>query len=175
MSSTPEDFKEIVDKSKCVLAMAARGWAMAATPLYLSDNERRVGAGSSVRIQRKDGSYYDLDTFLAQEAIGRARDQVGQFSIFMADLVGAEIAMLYDIANDNGLRDKGKPEMEFLRHIRNAVSHGNKFKFENDEPRRPAKFRQFEITKGLDGTVCVLGFLGLGDVLDLIDAVRALV
>ena len=30
------------------------------------------------------------------------------------------------------------PEFEFFRHVRNAVSHGNRFYFSSKEPRRPA-------------------------------------
>lgn len=45
------------------------------------------------------------------------------------------------------------PICEFLRHCRNAAAHGGKFNLEEyDEPRRPAHWRETEITEGLEGT-----------------------
>ena len=43
------------------------------------------------------------------------------------------------------------PEFEVFRHIRNAASHGNRFNFRHDEPRRPASWSTFTIDHGRKG------------------------
>lgn len=57
---------------------------------------------------------------------------------------------------------------EFFRHIRNAASHSNKFTFLGDEPVRPAKWRNIEITKELQGTQCFGKFIDCADLISLI-------
>jgi hypothetical protein len=44
------------------------------------------------------------------------------------------------------------PMWEFLRHCRNAAAHNGKFHFLGLEPSRPAKWRNLEITKSMEGT-----------------------
>jgi hypothetical protein len=44
------------------------------------------------------------------------------------------------------------PVFEVFRHLRNAASHGNKFNFRKDEPRRPASWGAFVIDDKLRGT-----------------------
>jgi hypothetical protein len=73
----------------------------------------------------------------------------------------------YQILIDNNLHTNKLPEIEFLRHLRNAASHGGKFKLEKDEPRKPANWRKIEITKALQGKE-LLGFISPGDVILLI-------
>ena len=46
---------------------------------------------------------------------------------------------------------KSHPEIEFLRHSRNAASHGGKWSFKNGEPRRTAEWRGVRITDELEG------------------------
>ncbi len=66
------------------------------------------------------------------------------------------------------------PELEFVRHLRNAAGHGNTFNLLNGEPRRPATFSSFKITADQHGLENVLfDFIGPGDVLDLLSNVEA--
>jgi len=57
------------------------------------------------------------------------------------------------------------PVYEVLRHVRNAAAHGNTWWFSDREPRRPAKWRNFEIdpqkgdTNLLQGKPCFNGSL----------------
>jgi hypothetical protein len=44
------------------------------------------------------------------------------------------------------------PEFEVFRHLRNAASHGNRFNFRKDEPKRPALWGAFVIDDKLKGT-----------------------
>lgn len=67
------------------------------------------------------------------------------------------------------------PPFEFLRHVRNASSHGNRFSFATHEPARPAVWRtaSFDHTaKGaanpLQGKKCFGEVLGNADIIDLL-------
>lgn len=82
--------------------------------------------------------------------------------------------------------DKG-PDLEFVRHLRNGVAHGNQFSLRRGEPKRPAHFtgpdqrlmpdgttpspgqaHTFEITRGLQGQPVLFDYVGPGDVYDLL-------
>ncbi len=64
-----------------------------------------------------------------------------------------------------------RPEVEFLRHARNASAHGNVFTLRRGEPVKPATWREKEITQQLSGQVLLYRFLKPGDVLQLVDDV----
>lgn len=68
-----------------------------------------------------------------------------------------------------------RPEVQFLRHARNASGHGNVFNLLAGEPRKPAVWRGIEITSELNGAPFLYQFLKAGDVLRLIDDVFQLV
>lgn len=84
--------------------------------------------------------------------------------------------MLIDVGDAcarNGYFDT-TPELEFVRHLRNAAGHGNTFNLINGAPRRPAVFSSFTVTGQLHGMENVLfDFIGPGDVLDLLSNVEA--
>ena len=65
------------------------------------------------------------------------------------------------------------PELEFFRHLRNGLSHGNKFYFREGEPKRPARFKTFEITRCLQGQEVAFSFINTGDFFDLFDYLKA--
>ena len=100
-------------------------------------------------------------------------------------LAGALLA-LGDRLDDEDYFDRG-PELEFVRHLRNGIAHGNKFHFLHGEPLRPAHFtgpeRRLlpgggetqpgnvitrEITAALEGEPVLFDFIGAGDVCDLL-------
>jgi hypothetical protein len=69
------------------------------------------------------------------------------------------------------------PELEFLRHIRNAIAHGNRFNIKT-ELKKAAQFDSYTITKSLNGTKLLAdgtedGFLYAGDALALFDYLEA--
>ena len=71
------------------------------------------------------------------------------------------------------------PKFEFLRHIRNASSHQNKFMFYPHEPALPAHWEGAMIDhnlKGKDnplyGTECFGSFFGVPDIIDLLKAIE---
>jgi len=84
----------------------------------------------------------------------------------------AMIPLVHDAIRNNGF-EKTTPEFEFLRHMRNAISHGNKFTLRNGEPRRPAKFDGFSIDSSMNGMDNVINtYIDLGDLLRLINHVK---
>jgi hypothetical protein len=71
------------------------------------------------------------------------------------------------------------PEFEVLRHLRNAASHRNRFHFMRGEPKRPAKWRTFEIDhtrkndqNPLHGTACFGTRFGPADLLLLLSEIE---
>jgi hypothetical protein len=75
------------------------------------------------------------------------------------------------------------PELELVRHLRNGIAHGNKFRLDNPQAllKFPAHNRlaavrgdkksEFEITAILSGHPVLFDFMGPGDVLDLLMSV----
>jgi hypothetical protein len=90
---------------------------------------------------------------------------------FLRRGIASAIISVHDEIKRRDLEDR-EEDMEFLRHIRNACGHGNRFTFRGDEPRRLAKLKELEITKRLDGVGPVLfDFITVGDAVVLLDSV----
>jgi hypothetical protein len=84
----------------------------------------------------------------------------------------AGVTLIHDSLLNNNLTNH-TPEFEFLRHLRNAFGHGNRFTFKNGEPRRSAAFHGLVIDSSLNGQTNVLNqFLGAGDIMNLLDHVH---
>ena len=100
--------------------------------------------------------------------------------------LGGALLTLGDEFARVGYLDKG-PDLEFIRHLRNGVAHGNRFHLTGDEPKRSAHFTGpdrrlmangtvtpageahiFEITAALNGQRVLFDFMGPGDVCDLL-------
>lgn len=73
-----------------------------------------------------------------------------------------------DRLKDEGYFDKS-PLLEFFRHVRNAVSHGNAFHFVGKEPMQPAAFRGFILSEADHGTTLFFEYMLTGDAMDLLD------
>ncbi|MFL5728305.1 MAG: hypothetical protein ACJ75J_02355 [Cytophagaceae bacterium] len=84
----------------------------------------------------------------------------------------SSVTLIHDLIKKHNYNNTS-PEFEFLRHIRNAFSHGNRFSLRNGEPKRLATFNKFKIEASLDGKPNVLiDYIKPGDLLDLIDFVK---
>jgi hypothetical protein len=69
-------------------------------------------------------------------------------------------------------RNDKSPEFEFFRHVRHAVSHGNRFNFFKHEPARPASWRNLTIDSSAKGSTNRLyGVECIGATLSPADAV----
>jgi len=83
----------------------------------------------------------------------------------------------YEIASD---QNDQSPEFEFFRHVRNAASHGNRFRFTAWEPSRPAHWAGLSFDhalKGdlnpLQGSPCVGAVISPADILALLSEIEA--
>lgn len=126
--------------------------------------------GSSVRLGRKDGTYYEgLDIYASlQSAVNHPpfnRLQLGMIFYLIFSTVGDRLqrAAYFDKA----------PLLEFFRHIRNGVSHGNQLHFVGPEPRRPASFRGFTLSRADHGKTLFFEYMLTGDAMDLLDDTEA--
>lgn len=134
-------------------------------------------------IQRLDGTshYYALahyaDVAATSSGYREVRDRLWPAGALLA---------LGDALADVQYLDRA-PDLEFVRHLRNGVAHGNRFHLRGTEPKRPAHFsgpdrrgrpdgsttergRQtyFEIVPELNGKAVLFEFLGPGDLADLL-------
>jgi hypothetical protein len=132
--------------------------------------------GTTVSAQRKDLSWYrrPLDLRQAVDAVKAHQELRTSFgeaiTIGMVSLVGDAVqrAGLYRIFPS--------PEMEFLRHVRNAMSHGNMFYFKSrrngiNEPVRPASFGSLRLHHNLKGT-SIWDLVWSGDIYELLDHIE---
>jgi hypothetical protein len=125
--------------------------------------------GTTIRLGRRDNTYYE--GIRLWDSIQLVRNNPG----FNLDFLGSQLMVILswigDKLSENGYFDKS-PELEFVRHVRNGIAHGNRFNFLHGEPRRPARFRDSEITPALEGTPVLFEFLSTGDVFDLLDYIK---
>lgn len=129
----------------------------------------RLNTGSTISFGRKGGAEYTALDLHASVARIRGNpqfnlDYIGAFLMATVSLVADRLAI-------NSYFNK-TPELEFLRHVRNAISHGNKFHFLRGEPRRPACFEAFALSTDLEGSVLFWDFMMPGDVLALFDEIE---
>ena len=140
-------------------------------PSMMNELLRNMGAdrGSTVRWGRIDNSYYEMDLYQSlEQTINNPQFNLAQLGLPLFPI----ITLLHDLAKENGFLNHSQ-EFEFFRHIRNAISHGNRFTFSRNEPSRPAAFKNKTIDHNLNGYENVLfTFIGIGDTLDLLDHLR---
>lgn len=141
----------------------------------------RAGAGRNDMVLRKDGTaHFIFVPHFLRTVTQTPEYRAMQDRVFLA---GA-ILQLGDELQGVQYVDK-RPDLEFLRHLRNGIAHGNRFNLRHNEPRRPAHFTgaagllpdgvtsvpsgtTFEITPALNGQPVLFDFIGPGDVCDLL-------
>lgn len=124
------------------------------------------GIDNSARFYRHDGTVYEFKDYgnLVKEL--RSNDS---FNIeYLGMLVQTAFINIGDELSRNGYFDKA-PVLEFIRHIRNALGHGNKFHFLGKEPSRAAELRGRALSKQLNGQQVFFDFMALGDAFDLLE------
>lgn len=87
-----------------------------------------------------------------------------------------------DVLSKHNYFDRA-PELELVRHLRNGIAHGNRFRIDNPSSlaKFPAHSRDallksdtkavFEINMGLQGQRVLFDYMGAGDVLDILMSV----
>jgi hypothetical protein len=123
-----------------------------------------------VQFKRKDGTYYGV-RFHSSTGIALRRRQSWQ--AFERAIMMGMISLAAAVLDDYKYFDRA-PVLEFVRHLRSGISHGNKFHFENNMPnlKYPARFGSFTVTKALARRRVLFDFMMPGDVFDLFDEVE---
>jgi len=165
--------KEIAD----MLERLQATYAAISTTLILLNNDdilnllqsKGYDPGSTIRLGRRDGTYYE--GIRLWDSIHTVRGSAG----FNLDFLGSQFMTILSWVGDelskNQYFDKTS-ELEFFRHLRNGISHGNTFNLVNGEPRRKAKFKTFEIVPKLHGSAVLFEFISTGDLFDLFDHIK---
>ncbi|MFP3567851.1 hypothetical protein [Paraburkholderia sp. SIMBA_030] len=144
------------------------------------DRSQPIDYSNTREVFRKDGTkhVFAFDHYL-REASQHSQTKDDLDCVW---LTGALIA-LGDALERNNYFDRA-PHLELLRHLRNGVSHGNRFRI--DQPAKLAKFPahnfcapcksptgcSFEITPALQGQTVLFDFIGPADCVDLFMSVE---
>ena len=167
---TKDDFKELIDDFKVYYATTCF-LLINIHPSLVNQTLNLAGLdpGSSMLWRRSDNTYYTLDLYqVLSRTVNNPDFNIDQLGLPLFPI----IATIHDFGKNHGFINQS-PEFEFFRHIRNAISHGNRFTFGPYEPSRPASFSGKEIDNSLNGMENVLfTFIGIGDVLDSLDHIR---
>lgn len=127
--------------------------------------------GTTLPQGRRDNTMYrSLPPFW--DAIDRCANNP-EFNLnYLGGLLTVHTSWVGDRLGQHKYFDKA-PTLEFFRHLRNALSHGNRWHFTNNEPRRPATSREFELDASLHGQTVLFEYMLPGDVFDLFDDTAA--
>lgn len=102
-----------------------------------------------------------------------AAERAGAGAGFGTDLFAFSMMYIMTRIGDDmdrlGLRDRQQPLLEYVRHLRNAAAHGNRWNFNKGEPRNAARHREHLLSKSMHGQTALFGTVGPGEFLDLLD------
>jgi len=127
-------------------------------------------------IKRKDGTKH---TFHFVHYLRVARTSLAMRNELEQVWLAGSLLKLGDVLAQNQYFDRA-PELELIRHLRNGIAHGNRFRIDKPEnlTRFPAHNRDawvksdtkavFEITKNLQDQPVLFEYMEAGDVLDVL-------
>ena len=158
-----------------------RQYAVFDTAIRLFDDPDALAKMAAVRlltaervvVHRGDKTVYEkLDFFVALREY-RANPDIKQ--MMLQYYVAGMISWIRHAVLE-GDSSTGSEAMQFFRHLRNAVSHGNTWSFDSRTLRRleesPVRFRGFTIDHTLQGEPVLFKFMDLGDIFELLDEIR---
>lgn len=124
----------------------------------------------SLELARHDGTMYSVKKYapLVKQLRGN--------SSFNLEYLGIVIQALLMNIGDELARNRyftKSPELEFFRHLRNALGHGNRFHFKADEPVRQACLRGRNLSASMHGERAFFQYMQPGDVFDLLDDIES--
>ena len=132
-----EEIADLIDRLQITYAAAATAL------LLLNDDDvlqllraKGYDRGTMIRLGRQDNTFYEGINLW--DAINLVRQDHRYNLDFLGSYFMTILLFVGDKLRLNDYFDK-TPELEFLRHLRNGVSHGNTFRLRDyGEPRRPA-------------------------------------
>lgn len=171
MPLTAREIADLVERLQATYAATSTALVLLNDPqLEELLTARGYDKGSTIRMGRRDNTYYEGINLWDSIYLVRGNNQ------FNLDFLGSLFMTIFlwigDQLSKNNYFDK-TPELEFFRHLRNGMSHGNVFNFQHGEPRRPAHFKSFMITNALQGQPVLFEYISTGDLFDLLDHVKA--
>ena len=120
----------------------------------------------SLELARHDGTMYSIKTY--GPLVRQLRDNPSFNLEYLGIVMQALLMNIGDELAPNQYFTK-TPELEFSRHIRNALGHGNRFHFKGNEPFRQATLRGRTLSRDLNGQKVFFQYMMGGDVFDLLD------
>ena len=142
-------------------------------PVYESDNPLRLSADRTAWYRG----------FVEPELVVDL-EQIRQLTQYLApehavhELCGMLVISAHAVAVERAGTDRSileSREFEFFRHVRNASAHGNRFKFNSGEPKRPAGWRTLALdAKKHADTRCFGTLLTAADSLALLSDIQQL-
>lgn len=159
-------------------------YAHVAALLLSRDPRTQTWAPSAVEsqagtVRRNDGTVLSFDWRVNLDA---ARSDPALRDHLDRTWATSALITLGDVLDSEGYFDRA-PILEMVRHLRNAVAHGNRFRIDKPEDLgpHPAHTRDaacrgqlgttFEITPEINGVEALFEFVGPGDVVDILASV----
>ena len=170
---------EMIESVKRLYVIVTTSHTVCNTPIVqlFMDQYYFQGEGSKSRLGRKlnkaDGGYYELELYPLMRSLG---DNPDENLDVLRTAMSLKIPQICDYMKNHKLL-KPTPEFEFFQHLRNAISHGNRFHFKYDRKiklRKPAAFGSLKLDVSMHGKQDVLfNYIYPGDVMDLLDFIKA--
>ena len=163
---------EYLERAKIGLLAHWSSFVVLAHPSVVTDTYRALSGQPGpipLVVKRSDGSVYptpSLDQVL-EDASRLPGFGFGQ-DLFTFTLRAISVKV-GDELGDASLYREEVPLLQFVRHLRNASAHDNRWNFQEGQPRSPAEFRSLALKSEMHGQRVFLEYLSVGDFLDLAD------
>ncbi len=136
--------------------------------LTLDNNQSNIDCIKSTYLKNKD-TLGNID--YSKEIAAKINDRIFR-SQFIINYLTEEIIYLFDILpEDMTARGKYK-EIEFLRHVKNALMHKNRFSFKEREPKYDAVWKDYKIKKDLENKEMLFSFISIKDTIGLLEHIK---
>jgi hypothetical protein len=181
VNAAAQDIATVIDDMQVTYIAITMGLRFVQDPVLVAAWEKQIaearreaearGAGFGLLMVRRDHTYRpEMDPIDALRQVQGS----AEFNLEYLRLpLMAEITLIGDRLSTHRYFDHA-PILEFVRHLGNAVSHGNRWHFTSGEPRRPAASRFVTLDASFHGREPVLwDDLTPADVLDVFDDVAA--
>lgn len=163
-----EEVEKYIDKVENHTVISCSSVMSILYPIHKKIDKKLLGGpGATIVFGGKNKIVYDY----FEEFQKFQNDQINNIDYIKFNMMPM-VVMIHDILRKNNMTNYS-PEFEFLRHVRNAIGHGNEFMLKNNEPRRLAQFEHLKIERSLNGMKNVFfNFIKPADVLYLTQYIK---